>query len=51
MTNPKRQILWTGIDPTNVVLSHFDNDHYTTRATSETTYFSIPDNLLLLVYN
>ena len=42
---------WTGIDPTYIVLPHLADDHYTTKATSESIYFSVITNLLLVVYN
>ena len=42
---------WTGIDPSHVDLQHLANDHSTTRATGESSYFSIVANLFLLVYN
>ena len=42
---------WTGIDPSHVDLQHLANDHSTTRATGESSYFSIVANLFLFVYN
>ena len=45
---------WTRIDPSYVDLQHLDNDpndHSTTRATSESSSFSIVANAFLLVYN
>ena len=34
----------TGIDPSHVDLQHLANDHSTTRATGESSYFSILAN-------
>ena len=40
---------WTGIDPTYIVLLHLADDHYTTRATSESAYISIITNLNIII--
>ena len=39
----------TGIDPSHVDLQHLANDHSTTRATGETSYFSGLPNSFHLV--
>ena len=39
----------TGIDPSQVDLQHLANDHSTTRATGERSYFSIVANLQLIL--
>ena len=41
----------TGIDPSHDDLQHLANDHYTARATAESSYISIVANPFLLVYN
>ena len=40
----------TGIDPSHVDLQHLANDHSTTRANSESTYFFIVANPFFPVY-
>ena len=40
---------WTGIDPSHINLQHLGNDHSTTRATGESSYFCIVANLFLLI--